>query len=179
MSNVLWRRWALVAAGCLTLVGSVGWRWVQGQTPQGLTAADYAEIHQLYARYAQGTDFGNAEMWLNAFTPDATFRPTANRPNGGPAFRGRDEMAKWRADNFAARKGEYHYRHWTSSWLITPTPDGNAKGRVYWMAFNPTVRPLAVADTGVYDDTYVRTPNGWRIKERNAHSDPQPPKAGQ
>jgi hypothetical protein len=42
------------------------------------------------------------------------------------------------------------------------------------MAFNPTTEPLAVVDTGFYEDVYVRTADGWRIKERNAHSDPQP-----
>lgn len=165
--------------GLLALFASVGWVMAQGgNKPRELTGADYAEIQQLYARYAQGTDFGSAETWLNVFTPDATFRPQANQPNA-QAFVGREAMTKWRMGNFAARKGEYHYRHWNSSWLITPTPDGNAKGKVYWMAFNPTTRPLAVADTGFYDDTYVRTPNGWRIKERNAHSDPQPQKGSQ
>jgi 3-phenylpropionate/cinnamic acid dioxygenase small subunit len=163
--------------GLLAAFASVGWVWAQGRSsPRALTGADYAEIQQLYARYAQGTDFGNAEMWLGVFTPDATFRPTANQPNGGTAFQGREAMAKWRADNFANRKPPYHYRHWNSSWVITPTSGGNATGRVYWMAFNPTTRPLAVGDTGVYEDIYVRTPEGWRIKQRNAHSDPQPPK---
>ena len=83
-------------------------------------------------------------------------------------------MAKWRANNFANRRPNYHYRHWTGSWVITPGGDGTARGRVYWMAFDPTVRPLAVADTGYYEDIYVKTPDGWRIKERTARSDPQP-----
>ena len=56
-------------------------------------------------------------------------------------------------------------------WEVEYAP---AEGRVYWMAFDPTVRPLAVADTGYYDDIYVKTSDGWRIKERTAHSDPQP-----
>lgn len=165
-----------VMIGLFAMLVSVGWGWAQGSrgSSTALTGADYAEIQQLYARYAQGTDFGNAQMWLGAFTPDATFRPGANQAGGGTAYVGREAMAKWRAGVFEGRKPPYHYRHWNASWLITPTPDGNAKGKVYWMAFNPTTRPLAVADTGFYDDTYVRTPDGWRIKERNAHSDPQP-----
>jgi 3-phenylpropionate/cinnamic acid dioxygenase small subunit len=161
--------------GLFAAFASVGWVWAQGRSASGaLTGADYAEIQQLYARYAQGTDFGNAEMWLGVFTQDATFRPTANQPGGGTAHVGREAMVKWRAGVFAGRKPPYHYRHWTSSWVITPTSDGNARGRVYWMAFNPTTEPLAVVDTGFYEDVYVRTADGWRIKERNAHSDPQP-----
>jgi len=167
------------AVGLLVALASVGWVWAQGRNSSGaLTGQDYAEIHQLYARYAQGTDLHNAEMWLDVFTKDAIFRPTFNqdrrRGEKGAEFKGRDEMAKWRANNFASRRPNYHYRHWTGSWVITPGGDGTARGRVYWMAFDPTVRPLAVADTGYYDDIYVKTSDGWRIKERTAHSDPQP-----
>lgn len=57
----------------------------------------------------------------------------------------------------------YQYRHWTGSWLITPSlqPDhSTSDGHRY----------------GFYDDVYVRTSDGWRIKERDAHSDPQPEK---
>jgi 3-phenylpropionate/cinnamic acid dioxygenase small subunit len=166
---------AALTIGLFAAFASAGWAWAQGRSSSGaLTGADYAEIHQLYARYAQGTDFGNAEMWLGVFTQDATFRPTANQPGGGTAHVGREAMTKWRAGVFAGRKPPYHYRHWTSSWVITPTADGNARGRVYWMAFDPTTEPLAVVDTGFYEDTYVRTADGWRIRERNAHSDPQP-----
>jgi 3-phenylpropionate/cinnamic acid dioxygenase small subunit len=160
--------------GMIAALASVGWVWAQGRNgSRTLTGADYAEIQQLYARYAQGTDFMNAERWLDAFTEDAAFNPTANQPGSKP-YVGREAMAKWRAEVFASRKPPYHYRHWTGSWLITPTPDGNATGRVYWMAFNPTVKPMAVTDTGYYEDVYVRTPAGWRIKSRFAHSDPQP-----
>jgi 3-phenylpropionate/cinnamic acid dioxygenase small subunit len=154
---------------------SVGWVWAQGRnSSRTLTGADYAEIHQLYARYAQGTDFGEAQVWLEVFTRDATFNPAANGPNGGTPFVGREAMTKWRMDNFAARKPDRQYRHWTGSFYITPTPDGNAKGRVYWLAFDPTTNPRSITDTGYYDDIYVRTADGWRIKQRLAHSDPQP-----
>ena len=165
--------------GLLAAFASVGWVWAQGRnSSRALTGQDYAEIHQLYARYAQGTDFGNADMWLDAFTKDAMFRPTFNqdRRRGATAteYKGREAMAKWRAGVFASRRPNYQYRHWTGSWVITPTGDRSAKGRVYWMAFDPSVRPLAVSDTGFYEDVYEKTPDGWRIKERTAYSDPQP-----
>jgi 3-phenylpropionate/cinnamic acid dioxygenase small subunit len=160
--------------GLLAAFASAGWAWAQGRNARGLTGADYAEIQQLYARYAQGTDLVNAQMWLDVFTADATFNPAANGPNGGTPFVGKQAITKWRMDNFAARKSDRQYRHWVSSFVIEPTDDGNAKGRVYWLAFDPTVDPAAIADTGVYADVYVRTGAGWRIKQRFAHSDPQP-----
>jgi 3-phenylpropionate/cinnamic acid dioxygenase small subunit len=168
-----------LAIGLAAAFASAGWVWAQGGAGSAaFTDQDYAAIHQLYARYAQGTDLVNAEMWLNVFTEDAIFRPTANqdkRRGASPSeFKGRAAMTKWRMDNFAARPPDRNYRHWTGSWVITPGPNGSARGKVYWMAFDPTVRPLAVADTGIYEDVYVKTRDGWRIKERTAYSDPQP-----
>jgi 3-phenylpropionate/cinnamic acid dioxygenase small subunit len=162
--------------GLLVASASVGWVWAQGRSSAGtLTAQDYVEIQQLYMRYSQGTDFGNAEMWLDVFTNDAIFHPGANNPAVKPEV-GREALTRWRANNFANRKPPYHYRHWPGTFVITPTADGGARGRVYWMAFNPTTNPRTVTDTGVYDDVYVKTAAGWRIKERHAHSDPQPDK---
>jgi len=49
---------------------------VQAQqgTKGTLTALDYAEIQQLYGRYAIGYDSGNGDMFARAFTPDGTFQ---------------------------------------------------------------------------------------------------------
>ena len=165
-----------VMIGLLAVCASVALVWAQGRgsAAGALSALDYAEIRQLHMRYAQGTDFGNAEMWLGVFTQDASFNPTANA--GSKPQVGKEALRAWRMNNFANRKPPYHYRHWPGTFTITPTPDGNAKGLVYWMAFNPTTKPLSIADTGFYDDVYVRTPEGWRIKSRDAHSDPQPDK---
>jgi 3-phenylpropionate/cinnamic acid dioxygenase small subunit len=140
---------------------------------KSLPGADLAEIQQLYARYAQGTDFGNAEMWLNVFTEDAVFKIGENQ-----VYDGRAQMTEWRRQSFAKRGAVYNYRHWVSSWVISPTADGGAMGRVYWMAFDPTAKVLTVSDTGYYDDIYVRTPNGWRIKQRHAHPDPRSAEGG-
>ena len=97
--------------------------WVNAQSNQGsseLTGGDLAEIHQLYSHYNQGTDFGDANRWLNAFTEDAIFRIGEDRE-----FIGRDQMTEWRRQSFAAREGRvYTYRHWNSSWIITPDGPG-------------------------------------------------------
>ena len=151
-----------------------GWVYAQGNSGSGaLTGEDLAEIHHLHSQYNQGTDFGNAEMWLNAFTEDAIFRIGETGE-----WVGRDQMTEWRRQSFAPRQANYTYRHWNSSWVITPTGDGGATGRVYWLAFDPSAEELAISDTGYYDDIYVRTANGWRIKQRHAHPDPSSPAGG-
>ena len=37
-----------------------------------LSGHDYGEIENLYARYSQGSDFRDAELFLSAFSEDAT-----------------------------------------------------------------------------------------------------------
>src|SRR5688572_20332509 len=57
-----------------------------------LTALDYAEIEQLYGRYAFGYDTGNGELWARAFTADGTFVLP-----GGKALVGRQQLAEFAA----------------------------------------------------------------------------------
>ena len=167
----------LLTGALIGMLGSLAaFGWVHAQETGGsgdLTGEDLAEIHQLYSRYNQGTDFGNAEMWLNVFTEDAIFR-IGDRGE----FIGREQMTEWRRRSFAPRSPDYTYRHWNSSWVITPDGDGRATGKVYWLAFDPSAEELAITDTGYYDDVYVRTADGWRIRQRHAHPDPTSPSGG-
>ena len=61
----------------LTAVGVLaGAGWVTSQHRGGqpeLTGADIAEIQQLYARYSQGRDWDDEELFLTAWADDAVF----------------------------------------------------------------------------------------------------------
>ena len=129
--------------------------------PGALTGQDYAEIYQLYARYAQGTDFREAELWLSVFTDDAVFQPGAAADD----VVGMDALTEWRAQIFAARPPESQTRHWNSGWVITQTP-GGATGRVYFLGVDVSSGQPALGGSGHYDDIYVKTSAGWRIEER-------------
>ena len=158
----------LLTGALLGSFAAFGWVYAQGNSGSGaLTGGDLAEIHHLHSLYNQGTDFGNAERWVNVFSEDGIFRI-----GDTGEWVGRDQIAEYRRQSFAPRPANYTYRHWNSSWVITPTGDGGATGRVYWMGFDPSAEQLAISDTGYYDDIYVRTANGWRIKQRHAHPDP-------
>ena len=50
---------------------------------------------------------------------------------------------------------------------ITPTADG-ARGRGYWMVIDVLSHPPAIAAHAYWDDTFVKTANGWRIKTRTS-----------
>ncbi len=154
--------------------GALGWVSAQGNDGSGaLSGADLAEIHHLHSLYNQGTDFGNAERWINVFTEDGVFRI-----GDSGEWIGREQITAYRRETFAPRPDNYTYRHWNSSWVITPDGDGRATGQVYWLGFDPSAEPIVITDTGVYHDIYVKTADGWRIKQRHARPDPASPGGG-
>lgn len=164
----MWRWHVLVVVVVVGFGAGVGWSSAQQTDAERarLSGQDYAEIYQLYSRYAQGTDFREGAMWLSVFTDDAVFQPGADAEE----VVGQEALAKWRAENFAARSPERQTRHWNSGWVITPTPEG-AKGRLYYLGVNVSSGRPVVGGSGHYEDRYVKTSDGWRIQERRAISD--------
>src|ERR1700733_13118719 len=59
-------------------------------------------------------------------------------------------------------------RHFNSSYVIVGTPDGGARGSSYMMQVERLKEdgPVEVTLFGKYEDKFVKTPDGWRIKER-------------
>ena len=168
----MWRWHVLVVVVVLALGTGIGWSSAQQRdsSPADLTGQDYAEIYQLYSRYAQGTDFREGELWLSVFTDDAVFQPGAN----ADLVVGMDALRQWRTQNFAARPPERQTRHWNSGWVITPTP-GGANGRLYFLGVDVSSGRPALGGSGQYEDVYVKTSEGWRIKERRFTSDTSMP----
>ena len=122
-----------------------------------LTADDYLEIQQLYARYAHTLDLGDAEGWADTFTPDGVFGNS----------KGRDELVTF-AEGFYGRGGSA--RHWNSQVLITPTADG-ADGSCYLLLVDTGSQPTSITVAGIYTDKIVKTSAGWRFSERTATID--------
>ena len=56
-------------------------------------------------------------------------------------------------------------RHVYTNLRITPTPDG-ARGFVYFNQLDVSTLPPTTSVTGIYEDTLVKTPDGWRFKKR-------------
>ena len=153
----------------LIVVFAVGFVWVsarQGTSGSGaLTGQDYGEIEALYARYNQGSDFRDDELFLSAFSEDAVIvRADGSKVEGMAALRAS------RPKREKEETGDNGRRHRTGSYLITPTADG-AKGRAYYILLDVTTRPPTMTLSGVYEDEFVRTPDGWRIKHRFINRD--------
>jgi hypothetical protein len=130
-----------------------------------LTALDYVDIQQLVARYAYALDTAGdrGRAYAALFTADGTFRARVSQPY---EVKGREQLAAFAMGDLTHR-GPFHVRDYVTNHIINPSPEG-ATGSVYlvWIEVEENGRPGAIKGGGRYDDLYVKTPAGWRIKMR-------------
>lgn len=149
------KRILAIAAAAAMLVGT---SWAADT----LSAQDYFEIQQLYARYNIAIDSGDAEGWAATFTPDGVFN----------TFSGHDALVgfikTWREKlNGAARK------HWNNNLQVS----GNSKeasASTYLMLVDFSTKPPSILMSGSYTDSLVKTKDGWRFTKRMTKSDVTP-----
>ena len=111
------------------------------------TPEDHVAITDLVARYCLALDLDDVDGWLACFTPDATYEVY------GTTFNGHDGLRSM----LAGAPGGLHL-----GGVPVVTMDGPDRAR--------TRRNLLFVERGtgaqrsaVYDDTLVRTSDGWRI----------------
>ena len=166
--NMRWKAVIALAAPVLVLAAVQA----QQQRAKGsLTALDYVEIQQIYGRYSIGVDSGNGDLFASAFTPDGIFDYPA-----GP-IQGREKLAAFAAKPSPA-KGPTNAVHFPTNVTIEPSPEGaTATAYVMLVNFGQGGKPSAVVGGGVYHDSFVKGPEGWRLKKRiylPAHSADKP-----
>lgn len=154
---------ALVIPAALAMVAISSTGVSAQQKPGGsLTAQDYVDIQQLYARYNEAIDGGNAEAYAATFVPDGVFN----------TFTGKDALVGF----IEAWKGKMNgltRRHWNTNLLITPSAEG-ATGSVYLMLVDVSAKPPVIQSTAKYSDELVKTAQGWRFKKRTTRPDTAP-----
>ena len=127
-----------------------------------LSAQDYFEIQQLYARYNIAIDNGDGEAWAATFTPDGAF----NTMVGHDALVNFVKM--WREKlNGAARK------HWNNNLQISGDSKA-ANAYVYLMLVDFSTKPASIVTTGTYTDSLIKTKDGWRFTKRTTKGDVAP-----
>jgi hypothetical protein len=145
-----------------------------------LTADDYAQIEQLYARYGPGVDQGEDDgyWWANMFTPDGLHINASNRLE---YVRGRDALAAFVGGRMrigsaveldpkhVTVKDPTRVSHHTANVMLDPVPGGvNAKVYLIYITIEREGRPNLVGSGGIYFDFLVKTPDeGWRFKHKN------------
>ena len=131
-----------------------------GGTDMQLTPADHAEIRHILTSLNQGADFNDSDLWVSQWTPDGSW----TRPDG-ESFVGHDRLREYRRSTRVPGGGASSRRHWTNGVVLTPTADG-ATGVTYYMLLDISASPPTVSSAGHYEDVFVRTADGWRIKQR-------------
>ena len=164
---------------CATL--GVAWLGVMGAqaqapavAPRELTALDYFEIQQLVAKYAWAIDTcsNNGYDYADLYTADGAFVPSFEGKQLAP-IQGRERLAEISGGGSRGCKNvpwiEQGVRHIYTNHVITPTADG-ATGMVDMLMIGLGGDPNKIEYDGHYVDTYVRTAQGWRFKQRVHHA---------
>jgi len=168
--KIMWNRIASATfVVCLAVSASAGAQ-APGAAPRELTALDYFQIQQLVARYARAIDTcsNNGYDYADLFTPDGAFIPSFDGKRGS-AIQGREKLAEVSGGGSHACKNvpwiDQGVRHIYTNHIITPTAEG-ASGTVDMLMIGLGGDPNKIEYDGYYEDTYVRTPVGWRFKQR-------------
>jgi len=166
-------KWAPAAAGLCLAAFLAGRGWGAAAQDRGFTALDYQEIVQLINRYAYGIDTcaNNGYDYADVFTADGVFIDRNSddgfRQGGRVLAKGREALATLVGGGSRGCRTKLVWTDWSHLMLnhvITPAPEG-ATGRIYLVQLGMN-GPGSVARHGGYEDVYVRTPAGWRIKSR-------------
>ncbi len=138
-----------------------------------LTALDYQEIIQLTNKYAYGIDTcsNNGYDYADVFTPDGIFIDKMTddgvKAGGRVLAKGREALATLVGGGSKGCKTRMVWTGWShimTNQVITPSPEG-ATGRTYLMQMG-VKGPGSIERHGGYEDVYVKTAMGWRIKSR-------------
>jgi hypothetical protein len=165
---------AVLISACAVVASAAHAQPPPAAQPRELTALDYFEIQQLVARYAQAIDTcsNNGYDYADLFAPDGAFVPSFDGKPGA-AIQGRERLAEISGGGSRGCNNvpwiEQGVRHIYTNHIITPTAEG-ASGYVDMLMIGLGGDPNKIEYDGHYEDTYVRTPQGWRFKQRVHHA---------
>jgi 3-phenylpropionate/cinnamic acid dioxygenase small subunit len=125
-----------------------------------------AVVTTLYA-YGSALDYGDRDMFLDCFTPDADYVVEMRvGAEGNFRCRGHDELGAY-FDGHTHAPAAWH-KHVTVNPTVTSTGD-TATATTYFLRVDaaPTSGPATVLASGRYTDELVRADDGkWRIRSR-------------
>jgi hypothetical protein len=157
-----------LTAALLAALGLTGAPHAQEVEP--LAAEDVLAIRQLLDSYAQILDHcvGGGNDYADLFTADGTFGVSSEWGGGEKIwFRGREELARVGSSNCRGPVGGAPSYHLNINPLIRATADGAwARSTLLTITNDTDARGDVVHWEGGYEDTFEKTPDGWRFKSR-------------
>lgn len=138
-----------------------------------LTPQDYIDIQQLNARYAAAIDqcTNSGYDYADLYTEDGSFAVSDGWGQAGRVFaKGREALANAAGGGPGGCRDPktmmgYGINHVITDQIIEPRPEG-AWGRNKLIAMSIGGDPAKNEVQGGYEDIYVKTAKGWRIKSR-------------
>ena len=128
----------------------------------GLAVEDYLDIQQLVMTYpiALDTGAGQGALYADLFTPDGVFMSDTVKHEG------REALIKF-AWQHRPGQGPLYVRNYSTNPWIEASPEG-ATGKAYALVLDlgEDGKPNTIIGGGHYEDVYVKTAQGWRIKKR-------------
>lgn len=161
------------AAACLMATMSIS-STAEAQSVYPLTPQDYIDIESLVNGYPAKIDgcTNSGYDYADQYVPDATFGVSSEWGDEGKTwYRGREALAEAAGGGKGGCKprppGGPQHHHISTSQVTTATATG-ARGRstLLLLGSGTAENPPKIEWQGGYEDTYVKTPQGWRFKSR-------------
>jgi ketosteroid isomerase-like protein len=121
--------------------------------------ADERDVRTLVARLAQAGDSQQIGPYMDVFADDAVFEI-----EGAARFEGAAQIRAWAEGRWAGPGGPT-MRHLITGTVVTLDGD-RARARSYFTVITPGDGGLRVNSTGVYEDSFARTSDGWKFVHR-------------
>jgi hypothetical protein len=141
-----------------------------------LAADDQLEIGTLVARLCHALDFSRPADFVGVFTADGVYQAVSSLASGRqPRFRhhGPAELLAFAESAVEKRRGLG--RHWTGNLVVEADPQeaDRASGVSYvlFVEIDAETKERRILVSGVHEDVYVRSPDGWRVESRTVVAD--------
>ena len=131
---------------------------------------DEFEIRNVLARLAQLADTGDTDEYVSLLTDDVVWAMPPNPAIGLAASerRGHDEIAAGQRDRMVdGHQGPgSNTMHVVSTISVRFDGDDAATAHSYFQFWTSTTTDPTLTSIGRYEDTFQRTPSGWKLARR-------------
>jgi len=151
-------------------------------TKMQLSAEDRIELYELYSRSTRLISNRDIDGWLELFTEDAVFFLPGISEMGVPDMQmsGHEELREFITNTIEGKfdpsiglEPGTKKRYLVGNIMLDAAGEGEAAGSAYFFLIIPGKgggQPTMLG-TGIYDDSFVKTDKGWKIKRRKLTPD--------